>query len=212
MIELSPAVEKNSKQRHLLEVAERLFAQQGYEAVSVRQLAAEAGVNIAMVSYYFGSKEKLFEALIAEKFPRTLERLEELARSALSPWEKLSQTIDMYAEKFFDGRHFHRLVMREISLRQRPDYVRIITGYLSRNLDIVRSFILEGQQKGIFRPVDVELTLATLFGSFSALVSHGSLLCAMLHEDCEEDIYSEETRARFKRHLKSLLRAHLGIG
>lgn len=201
--------EKVDKRRHLLEVAEQLFAQQGYEAVSIRHLAAEAGINIAMVSYYFGSKEKLFEALIADKFPRTRERLEELAQSPLSPWEKLLQTVELYAEKFFDGRNFHRLVMREMSLCQRPEHVKIITDYLAHNLDIVRGFIVEGQQKGMFRPVDVELTLATVFGAFSALVSHGSLMCIMLHEDCEENVYSEKTRARFKNHLNALLRAHL---
>ncbi len=48
--------EKTDKRQHLLDTAESLFAQQGYEAVSIRQLAAEAGVNVAMVSYYFGSK------------------------------------------------------------------------------------------------------------------------------------------------------------
>lgn len=205
------STEKIDKSRHLLEVAERLFAQHGYEAVSIRQLAAEAGMNVAMVSYYFGSKEKLFEALIADKFPRTGERLEELARSSLSPWEKLSQTVDLYVEKCFSGRNFHRIVMREISLSQRPAHVKIITTYLSHHLQLIRGFVLEGQEKKMFRPVDVEFTLATLFGAFSALVSHGSLLCAMLHEDCADNIYSEEIQTRFKHHLKALLQAHLVV-
>ena len=80
-------LEKVDRRQQLLDVAEGLFAQKGYEAVSIRDLAKEAKVNIAMVSYYFGSKEKLFEALIESKIPRTRERLETLASSDLNPWE-----------------------------------------------------------------------------------------------------------------------------
>jgi AcrR family transcriptional regulator len=202
-------MEKIDKKHHLLEVAERLFAQQGYEAVSIRQLAKEAGMNVAMVNYYFGSKEKLFGELVADKFPHTRERLDELANSSLSPWEKLLETVDLYADKFFAGRNFHRVIMRELSLRQRPEHVKIITDHLAHNLGVVRGFILEGQSQGMFRPVDVGLTVATVFGSFSSLISHCSLMCVMLQEDCEENIYSEKSQTRFTEHLKELLRVHL---
>ncbi len=201
--------EKNGKRRHLLEVAERLFAQHGYEAVSVRHLAKEAGMNIAMVSYYFGSKEKLFEALISSRFPHTRERLDEIANSSQDPWKKLQRTVDLYAEKFFQGRNFHRMIMREMSLSQRPEHVKLITQHLAHSLGIVRGFILDGHRQNLFRPVDVELTLATVFGSFSALISQGSLMCAILGEDCEENVYSEKSRLRFKEHLTGLLHAHL---
>ncbi|HNO01068.1 MAG TPA: TetR family transcriptional regulator, partial [Chitinophagaceae bacterium] len=39
--------------------AEKLFAEKGYNGTSVRDIAEKAGINLAMVSYYFGSKEKL---------------------------------------------------------------------------------------------------------------------------------------------------------
>src|ERR1700741_3657938 len=43
----------------ILEVAERMFAERGFASVSIRDLTAEAGVNIASINYYFGSKDKL---------------------------------------------------------------------------------------------------------------------------------------------------------
>jgi AcrR family transcriptional regulator len=209
MPDLYPFV-RNVKRRHLLEVAERLFAEKGYEAVPIRHLAKEAGVNIAMVSYYFGSKEKLFEALIASKFPQTRKQLGEIAKKNISPWEKLLETVDLYAEKFFEGRNFHRMIMREMSLSQRPEHVRLITDHLAQSLGVISGFILEGQEKGLFsETIDIPLTLATVFGSFSALISQGKLMCAILGEDCEENVYAEKSRQRFKDHLASLLRAHL---
>jgi len=48
---------------HIMAVSEELFAQEGYDRVSVRNIAVAAGVNIASINYHFGSKQRLFEAL-----------------------------------------------------------------------------------------------------------------------------------------------------
>lgn len=208
MADFSPS-DKNGKREFMLTVAERLFARHGFEAVSIRQLVEEAKVNIAMVKYYFGSKDGLFKALIDEKFPRTREQVNELANSSLDPWEKLLATIDIYTEKFFDEHDFHRIIMREMSLSQRPKHVELITEHFAYILGVIHGFIIEGQQKGMFRSVDVGLTLATVFGAFSTLVGQGKLMCIVMQEDCEAQIYSESSRIRFQEHLKELLRVHL---
>ena len=44
----------------LLEAAERVFAEKGYKAASVREICKQAGLNIAGVNYYFGDKERLY--------------------------------------------------------------------------------------------------------------------------------------------------------
>jgi AcrR family transcriptional regulator len=65
----------------LIETAESLFADQGYSSVSLRQIIAEAGVNVASVHYHFGSKEELLDAVIAPKAQSVnQERLTRLAR------------------------------------------------------------------------------------------------------------------------------------
>jgi TetR/AcrR family transcriptional regulator len=60
-----PADVKSGELRNrLLDVAEEMFAEHGYDAVPVRQLADAAGVNPALIHYYFGSKQKLLFAVI----------------------------------------------------------------------------------------------------------------------------------------------------
>lgn len=61
----------NDKQRQILAASERLFSTTGYEGTSVRDIAQEAKVNVAMISYYFGSKEKMMEALFADRISST---------------------------------------------------------------------------------------------------------------------------------------------
>lgn len=57
---------KNTKD-HILSTAERLIAEKGYHSTSVRDITGEAGVNVSAISYHFGSKEKLFEAVITKR-------------------------------------------------------------------------------------------------------------------------------------------------
>jgi AcrR family transcriptional regulator len=47
----------------LLTTAERLFARQGYAEISTRQIAAAAGLNAALINYYFGSKQALYREI-----------------------------------------------------------------------------------------------------------------------------------------------------
>ncbi len=54
-------------QEKILDTAERLIGEQGYASTSLRQIIAEAGVNLAAVHYHFGSKEELMDAVVMRK-------------------------------------------------------------------------------------------------------------------------------------------------
>jgi AcrR family transcriptional regulator len=65
----------------ILDMAERLIGEHGYAATSLRQIIAEAGVNLAAVHYHFGSKEDLLDAVVARKVtPVNEARLSQLKR------------------------------------------------------------------------------------------------------------------------------------
>jgi AcrR family transcriptional regulator len=63
----------------ILDAAEELFAEHGFDAVSVRDITGRAGVRLALLAYYFGAKEVLFEAVIA----RRVDVLNQIRRSRL---------------------------------------------------------------------------------------------------------------------------------
>jgi AcrR family transcriptional regulator len=66
LIRFRPAVPTRGEdaRRRILEAALEMFAAEGYEGASTRQLADRAGVNLPAIQYYFGSKEGLFRAVI----------------------------------------------------------------------------------------------------------------------------------------------------
>src|SRR5215471_4877101 len=108
------------KKTHIIETAMELFAEKGFEGTSIRDIAAKANVNIAMVNYYFGSKEKLFEGMVKYKAAYTKDMLEEIANNKqLAEIEKLDHIIDNYISRLFANRKFHRIIYHEMMLSQR---------------------------------------------------------------------------------------------
>ena len=78
--------EKDDVRNRLLDVAERLFCENGYEGVSVRELTAAAGCNLAAINYYFGGKEKLYTEMFRRQFTAMIEgHLETFRQVAADP-------------------------------------------------------------------------------------------------------------------------------
>src|SRR3954467_8212959 len=80
----------------ILDAAEALFMEQGFEATSLRAITAAADVNLAAVNYHFGSKEELFQAVLTRRLdPMNQERvnllaaLEEASAPAPVPCERI---------------------------------------------------------------------------------------------------------------------------
>ena len=97
----------------LIETGARLFGQHGYSAVSMRTLAAEAGVNLATVSYHFGGKAGLYEAIVQtiidirdEIFPPEAEVRARLERAADS--EARGEVVDWFIDSLV-----HELISRK---------------------------------------------------------------------------------------------------
>jgi AcrR family transcriptional regulator len=64
---MAPKSKDASTEERIKEAARTVFTQKGYSATRTRDIAEEAGINLALLNYYFRSKEKLFELVMAEK-------------------------------------------------------------------------------------------------------------------------------------------------
>ena len=124
----------------ILDAAEELFMQHGFEATSMRQLTAKAGANLAAVNYHFGSKDALVEAVFRRRLDSMntariaeLERLEKDAGGrALSPRQIIGAFIGVSLRMIEDaksgGRNFIRLLGRTYSDPQKE--IRALIGQL----------------------------------------------------------------------------------
>jgi AcrR family transcriptional regulator len=106
----------------ILLAAEKLFAQYGYHAVTIRQIAQEAKVPLALVGYYFGPKQELFHAIF-EHWSSTIEaRLARLRAVLIDPADPrtLPRIIQAFIEPVLElraspeGEYYALLVAREL--------------------------------------------------------------------------------------------------
>jgi AcrR family transcriptional regulator len=117
-IDLAP-----NRRRNILVAAERLFAARGFHGVSIRDIADEAGVPLALVGYYFGPKVELYQQIYRERAGYIQQRLEALkhAQSSASPGQLLDEIVKAFVLPVLtvaaspDGRHFLRLIARGIN-------------------------------------------------------------------------------------------------
>lgn len=199
---------------HILAVAETLFAGKGFEGTSVRDIAQAADVNVAMISYYFGSKEKLLHSLIQERAERYSLMLKDLNRNkTMAPEEKIEYIIDFYVDKMLENRDYHTISSRQISLIQDESLTQLLVDIKTRNSAMISEIIREGQQKGAFKKdVDIELTLSTVMGTISQISMSRLFYCSLLNiQKDDEEKYYRILKPRLKKHLKQLLHTHLII-
>ncbi|MFN8242545.1 MAG: TetR family transcriptional regulator [Ferruginibacter sp.] len=202
----------NEKQLQIIQTAEALFAEKGFDGTSVRDIAEAAGVNVAMISYYFGSKEKLLEALFTLRAGSTTQKLESMLRDKeLTPLEKVNTLIDYFVEKFNNERCFHKLLMREQVSHQHTNTMQQIHHFKKHNQQLIRQIIQEGQKSGAFvKQVDVPILMGTLVGTIGHMVATQHYyrdinnLQAMPDEQFEKLI-----RKKLSTHLKFIFKAIL---
>src|SRR6201986_4139712 len=203
------------KREHIITVAERLFGEKGFDGTSVRDIAQHAGVNLAMISYYFGSKEKLLEAMIEFRAMYAYGILEELNKNeSLSPWDKIDRLIEFYVDRILNNLPFHNIMYQESFSNFRSDEIRNkVIAIKMRNLEQITKIITDGQQKKLFRQVDIPMTVGTIMGTISSYTQSKTYACQILAlgNDINDEQYRLRLSTRLKAHLKQLLRAHLDI-
>jgi AcrR family transcriptional regulator len=199
------------KKEIIIQSAIELFGAKGFEGTSVREIAAAANVNVAMINYYFGSKEKLFESLVEYRAAFLKGVFEELINNkSLSAIEKMDIIIDKTIERKFSSAAFHHLMHRELSLKKRPQMKDAISDILLKNMNSVKTIIKNGINDGVFNPVDVELTLTTLLGTIHYLLTSDTMCRKILGKQKGFSPFeNKKLKERLSAYTKELMRAHL---
>ncbi|MCB9034707.1 MAG: TetR/AcrR family transcriptional regulator [Chitinophagales bacterium] len=200
---------KTDKREEIMNVAEQLFAQHGFDAVSIRAISKAADINIAMISYYFGSKESLYEEVISRKLVST-DLLIKTVNQYENSKEALFSIVDLFIDRFFANREFQNIIFREIALSQRKEMPEFITKKVHQNFSIVYDLIEKGIQQKIFKPVDIELTVIAILGIIRSYTTSGNIVCKVMNTKTSET-FNNKNKERLKNFIKELLTTHLDI-
>jgi AcrR family transcriptional regulator len=135
----------------ILDAAERLFARQGFTSTTVKQIGAEAGVNAALLYYYFADKEALYRAVLERLIAGLAIEGQKLLRSAKDPRSALRALVEGQVELLLARPHLPPLIIRELVDHQAMHAQGIIAEHMAALFGAVCEVIRAGQESGIFR-------------------------------------------------------------
>lgn len=142
---------QNTTEQNILLAARKVFVRKGFDGARMQEIADEAGINKALLHYYFRSKDKLFEAIFQSAFRQIFANVREMIESDKPVVEKLTFFIDKYIDV----------------LSANPDLPAFVAHEINRNPDRIYSMLFGGDfipgklilqfsveiEKGIIRPV-----------------------------------------------------------
>lgn len=155
-----PTTETDLRAR-LLAAARALFAEQGFEKTSTRQIAQRVGANVALIAYHFGSKEELYLAVMEELAARMqaspvfTASLDCMDRAAFR--QLLRSVIALHMGSLMAEPELMLIVEREL-LDGAPRSLPLINGLMQQMLNGLIAILKEGKRQGFVRPGLHEVT------------------------------------------------------
>lgn len=204
-------MEKIDKRTEILRAAEQLFGEFGYEGTSTRQISRESGANMAMINYYFGSKEGVFLEIMESRITGFKTQLDKIVDEKISEQEKLLKVVEVYASRIFSNVCFHKMMHRELLQTQRPELFTNIKEAMAQNLLVIESIINKGIADGSFRKVDVRMAIVSIMGTINMVATSPSKVIDDPNFDINDTDDRNKLKARLINHLQDLLLTHLTI-
>jgi TetR/AcrR family transcriptional regulator len=202
-MEVSPSKEQ------ILDAAERLFADQGFSRTTIKQIGQAAGVNSALLYYYFGDKERLYrsvlERLVSRLVSRTLRRL----GADTSPPQRIRGFIEAQVETIIANPQLPKLFMREMLDHDAAHAVEQIQHLAATSFKGLCDTIEQGQREGTFRSdIDPKFAAISTVGQVAYFSLARPAVRILLGAGKEGP--SQETIQAFARHAADFALAALG--
>jgi AcrR family transcriptional regulator len=202
----------NDKQVQIIQIAEELFASRGFEGTSVRDIAEAAGINIAMISYYFGSKEKLMEAIFEMRTGHIKMKVESLINdNSLDHFEKMNHLIDDHISRVVENTRFYKIMVTEQLVNKNSALTEAVKQVKKRNTEIISELIALGVKAGAFREIkDIPLLMNTLIGTVAQTMLNESFYREYHHiENMEKEEYQEFIKKTLSNHIRQIFKSML---
>ena len=109
---------KPPRRETIIEAASVLFARNGYDGTSMRDIAAESGILAGSLYYYFASKEEMFAAVHEQAINRLCTGTLQAINPAADPWTRLQQASEGYLTTMLSSATQSSLIITEFPLRR----------------------------------------------------------------------------------------------
>lgn len=136
----------------ILDAAELLFARQGFAQTTIKQIGADAGVNSALLYYYFADKEALYREVLGRLLMGLAAEGLQRVRAASDPASAIRALVEGQVEMLLSRPRLPPLLIREMLDHQAVHAQRLIADHMAGLFAAVCDVIRAGQRSGAFRP------------------------------------------------------------
>jgi len=135
----------------ILEAAADLFADKQYNEVSVKEIAQLAGVNNAMISYYFGGKSNLYKAVLERQAENLFASVKDIEKMPINPLAKLRTLMDRIINNRMNDNSDHNYIYTSI-LFSTPESMLAVTKQRSKIMFYLQRFSKAAQEEKLLAP------------------------------------------------------------
>jgi TetR/AcrR family transcriptional regulator len=183
-----PTATPQPRKETILLIAEEVFAQYNFEGASIRLITKRLGVNSAMISYYFGSKEALYLEIFKLRLHEVTEEISRFEAVDLNPVEKLKGYLAAYIKRVAGNQNFHRLLCNELVTLQHPAVIAQISASRQLIYNFLLDTIAKGFHKGYFKKIDEEVLVLNILSLVRSLFTDHLTLRNQLNELPQDDL------------------------
>ncbi len=190
--------EKNIEQKIIM-AARQMFIEKGFQETSMKDIAAQVGINRPTLHYYFHTKEKMFQTVHQSILIALLPKIKDIIINKDIPIEsRIGEIVDAYYDLFGSNPCMPLFVMRE-ACRNISSLVDSIKSFNLEHLFLdVRDTILEQMQEGNIRKVPPRFVFLTFYGLMTMPFTSKNICCAMFLEEGES---FEDMLLKWKAHV-----------
>lgn len=178
-----------SPEEKILEAAKAVFIRKGYEAATMGDIAAEAGISRTALNYYYRTKENLFEAIFGQIIQTFLLRLEQVADAPVPFLEKIEPIAAQYTQLFIENPLLPMFVASEMQ-RDARHLLEVVKKLKENNYTIFKivTQLTDEMEKGHLRKVPLIDVATTFMGMITFPVLARNLLTILFMDGEEEKV------------------------